>query len=339
MVHRAHLQEALNLLAKGDVAEAREAIGDKGKCSWSDKEFPKVVSQLANLARTERDLAEGAMTSQNAMAQMSRPIRWLADVIQTKLATAEVPEDIDATDVDPERPTLSPADADDLPAALPFEKIIGSDNLQRVAWLQIALDCAKSVARICTPQGRGTGWVIAPGWLMTNHHVIGSADVAGQSVADFNFQTNAAGEREDVCRFRLLADGFRSDERLDYALVQIEDGENGSLADWQVLTVDPDLVPLANEHVSIIQHPGGGYKKVAITANQVANVWSHRLQYTTDTMPGSSGSPVFNDSWDVVAIHHAGGNLPIDIHGSTRYLNEGILMRDIKAHLGANWPA
>jgi endonuclease G len=31
--------------------------------------------------------------------------------------------------------------------------------------------------------------------------------------------------------------------------------------------------------------------------------WMH---YTTDTQPGSSGSPVFNDQWLVVALHHSG---------------------------------
>jgi len=49
--------------------------------------------------------------------------------------------------------------------------------------------------------------------------------------------------------------------------------------------------------------------RIAITANQVVNVFEHRLQYTTDTLPGSSGSPVFNDAWEVIALHHAGGNM------------------------------
>ena len=30
------------------------------------------------------------------------------------------------------------------------------------------------------------------------------------------------------------------------------------------------------------------------------------LHYRTDTAPGSSGSPVFNDQWEVVALHHSG---------------------------------
>ena len=30
------------------------------------------------------------------------------------------------------------------------------------------------------------------------------------------------------------------------------------------------------------------------------------MHYETDTAPGSSGSPVFNDQWEVVALHHSG---------------------------------
>ena len=29
-----------------------------------------------------------------------------------------------------------------------------------------------------------------------------------------------------------------------------------------------------------------------------------RLIYETDTLPGSSGSPVFNDQWQLVGLHH-----------------------------------
>ena len=64
--------------------------------------------------------------------------------------------------------------------------------------------------------------------------------------------------------------------------------------------------------MTIIQHPLGGPKQIAITANQVVNTYDYRLQYTTDTQPGSSGSPVFNDDWKVIALHHAGGNLIVN---------------------------
>jgi V8-like Glu-specific endopeptidase len=92
--------------------------------------------------------------------------------------------------------------------------------------------------------------------------------------------------------------------------------------------------PRPGEHVNIIQHPEGGPKQIALTANQVVNVFEYRLQYTTDTLPGSSGSPVFTDAWKVVALHQAGGNLLTNQRGDRMFANEGILMSYIMRALG-----
>ncbi len=43
--------------------------------------------------------------------------------------------------------------------------------------------------------------------------------------------------------------------------------------------------------------------------NFVAYADKQMLQYTTSTMPGSSGSPVFNDKFHVIAMHNSGGVL------------------------------
>ncbi len=93
--------------------------------------------------------------------------------------------------------------------------------------------------------------------------------------------------------------------------------------------------PKVGDHVTIIQHPLGGPKQVAITANQVVNLFEHRLQYTTDTQPGSSGSPVFDDRWKVIALHHAGGNMISNSRGDRMFANEGILASHILKAIGS----
>jgi V8-like Glu-specific endopeptidase len=57
------------------------------------------------------------------------------------------------------------------------------------------------------------------------------------------------------------------------------------------------------------------------------------VQYITDTLPGSSGSPVFNDDWRIVALHHSGGNIPEPSTNSIHFRNEGIRIGAILADL------
>lgn len=83
--------------------------------------------------------------------------------------------------------------------------------------------------------------------------------------------------------------------------------------------------------MSIIQHPNGGRKKIAVTANEIVNLFDHRVQYLTDTMPGASGAPVLDDAWAVVAVHRAGGNLLKNAHGERIFANEGVRMQKVLA--------
>ncbi len=62
-----------------------------------------------------------------------------------------------------------------------------------------------------------------------------------------------------------------------------------------------------------------------------------RVHYLADTLPGSSGSPVLNRHWEVIALHHSGGAHPpikatLDLQkilkGHYKF-NEGIPMRAI----------
>jgi V8-like Glu-specific endopeptidase len=85
--------------------------------------------------------------------------------------------------------------------------------------------------------------------------------------------------------------------------------------------------------VTIIQHPSGGPKQIALNENRVTNIYRHYLQYTTDTLPGSSGSPVFNDDWKVVALHHAGGHLKTNEKGDIRFINQAAAMKYLLAGL------
>ncbi|MEL6260959.1 MAG: trypsin-like peptidase domain-containing protein [Cyanobacteria bacterium J06626_6] len=62
---------------------------------------------------------------------------------------------------------------------------------------------------------------------------------------------------------------------------------------------------IAGQTVSLIQHPKGAHKEVVLSGNRVQAIYQNWIQYQTDAEPGSSGSPLFNDQWQLVGIHHS----------------------------------
>jgi V8-like Glu-specific endopeptidase len=213
-----------------------------------------------------------------------------------------------------------------------LEKLWGANNLKRIAWLQQGLRSADAVCRIATDTSLGTGFLIANGWVMTNHHVISSKEEAVSAIVNFGFQENIDGSLTESIAYRLEPDSYLYNEEFDVATVLLSgsSGLQDCLSRWGVLSINGTADVETGQHVIIIQHPQGGPKQICMTENQVINIYHHRVQYMTDTMPGSSGSPVFNDNWDVVAIHHAGGNLKKNDRGERLFANEGIRMSYIR---------
>jgi V8-like Glu-specific endopeptidase len=105
---------------------------------------------------------------------------------------------------------------------------------------------------------------------------------------------------------------------------------------WGSITLAPSSAR-RGDLVNIIQHPGGGPKQIALSFDVVAFVGGGRLQYLTDTLPGSSGAPVFDRSWNLVALHHSGGWLtePGSADKRVYYRNEGILIDRILEQLAS----
>ncbi|WP_255020225.1 lipase family protein [Cyanobium sp. WKJ7-Wakatipu] len=132
------------------------------------------------------------------------------------------------------------------------------------------------------------------------------AEQARQSKVEFNFQEEASGELQATQCFALAPqEFFLTDRELDYSLVAVVDNGDLDAYGWLPLIEDSGKL-LVGEKVNIIQHPNGEPKQLAIRNNQVVDELELFLHYRTDTDPGSSGSPVFNDQWEVVALHHSG---------------------------------
>ena len=211
-----------------------------------------------------------------------------------------------------------------------LEKIIGENTLRPVAFLQRGLEVARAVAYVGVQSSNerwsGTGFLITQDLLLTNNHVVPSQNLLPNTLFRFNYEENFLGEAQQASEYRADLNGiFYTNEALDYTLVQVK-SEPGK--DWRWLPLLPRNIGLKNR-INIIQHPQGQPKQISLQNNFVEYVGDNVIQYVTSTLPGSSGSPVFNDAWEVVALHHAGGNIPEPTTQKRYFRNEGILVESI----------
>lgn len=282
-----------------------------------------LASRLAHLQREER---AGLLSPGEAIAQSNG----------LRLAILEVADEALRRLAAERRPIGSIAVHFDAPENNNLEKIFGANHLRSVAWLARALRASKSVCRIVTPRGLGSGFLVNSRCVLTNWHVIPDGRIAGSSAVEFNYEEDEHGQLAPVSRFHVTDRCLFTDVELDVSLVEIDVPKgSASACEFVVAGVARNPTIHVGDHVVIVQHPQGGPKQIALTANQVVNIFGPRLQYTTDTLPGSSGSPVFNDDWKVIAIHHAGGNLVCNDRGERMFANEGILLTAVLARLKA----
>ena len=206
-------------------------------------------------------------------------------------------------------------DAPKSPEAM-LERIIGKNDLIGAEFLDSGARAARAVGRIRIrgaggrPLGYGTGSLVGPRLLLTNHHVLNAPEQATASTVEFNVQEGPDGKPLTPEVFELAPqDFFVTDAVLDFTLVAV--GQRGSggadleAFGWNRARPDDDPI-LIEEYVNIVQHPGGQPKQLALRDNQVVDLLPDFLHYRADTQPGSSGAPVFNDQWEVVGLHHSG---------------------------------
>lgn len=201
-------------------------------------------------------------------------------------------------------------------AQMGLERVLGANDLLPLYYLETGLQRARSVCRIEIHdsagafEGYGTGFLVSPSLLMTNNHVLRSAGAANRSLAEFNYEDDADLVPRSAKVFKLDAGRFFfTSKDLDMTLTAVrpQATDGSSLADHGHLRLIAESgKAVLNDCVSVIQHPRGFKKQIALRANRVVDVFDDFIHYETDTMPGSSGSPVFNDQWELVALHHSG---------------------------------
>jgi V8-like Glu-specific endopeptidase len=199
--------------------------------------------------------------------------------------------------------------------------------------------------------GLGTGWMIGPRLLITNHHVVNARTPREAPASDADFKAQAEATEADFdyvqARSELTTvsshECAASDRGLDYAVLRLDEGaaERAPLR----LRMNP-LTRLQGsalrERANVLQHPDGDPMRLGFRNNFVVTGSVDRLSYLTDTRGGSSGSPICDDAWCVAGLHRGWSTVdgePVTVWGKEiRQENYGTPIGLILAHLSAHYP-
>lgn len=209
-----------------------------------------------------------------------------------------------------------------------FERQIGGKDTQPCWFLTRGAHLRRSIGRIHIRDrvrrvGWGTGFLIAPGLLVTNQHVLDSAETARCSQVELDYEETYEGGLLNSALFDLRPEVFfvwsPCVGGLDYAVVAVSpraradcqrpDAQLAEFGHHTLIASEGKL--LKGELINSVHHPEGQPRQVSLRENRLTAIedaaltgtWMH---YETDTEQGSSGAPLYNSQWEVVGIHHAG---------------------------------
>jgi hypothetical protein len=192
----------------------------------------------------------------------------------------------------------------------------------------------------------GTGFLIGRDQVMTNWHVVeciietennnraysGPRARASESLCRFDYKRLIHGKVNEGSTFGFATDwrvalspnnpGTREPrpDELDFAIIRLAERAGEQFVGdrskpprtprgWISLPDSSTTIELKpHQPLFIIQHPEGDPIKLALDTDAILSVNENktRVRYTTNTEPGSSGSPCFDQNWKLIALHHAG---------------------------------
>lgn len=211
--------------------------------------------------------------------------------------------------------------------------IIGDHNLGDIADFDdaLAVNAGHPVAALMTAGGPATGFLVDESLVLTNHHVFPNRSSAVGAVARMNFQ------RLDGS---LMAfEQYSVDPSVHYAAAPEVDaavvGVRGRPGDrWGKVDLSRIGVAVEGRPAYVIQHPHGLVKQIGVRDNEIREVTDTEVLYSSDTERGSSGAPVFDERFDIIALHAEGGHIAdIGPDGTAYFANKGVRIELVKAAL------
>jgi hypothetical protein len=190
----------------------------------------------------------------------------------------------------------------------------------------------------------GTGFLVSPDLLVPNFHVVdpllGIKDGAargipiaasGDVICRFDYRVMGDGTKSAGTTYSLAPEwkvflspnNKREDEptidTLDCAILRLarpaenlaagtESDGPGAQRGWIDWPQAGQSALKPRDPMFIVQHPQAEPVKLALDTDAITSVNASqtRVRYKTNTEPGSSGSPCFDQNWKLVALHHSG---------------------------------
>lgn len=224
-----------------------------------------------------------------------------------------------------------------------YEKLLGNEWPIPIETYRLGLQAAASVGHVLL-QGQapiGTGFVVAgesvhPSLagrrvLLTNEHVVGAPSQPDRIPPEAIVVRFDAHDMQSIAGFTGVWWSDRTD--LDVAVLVSDQLDATDVPCLPPSDTMPPLMPGA--HVYVVGHPGGRSLCLSIRGNDLVDHDGVRIHYKAPTEKGSSGSPVFDQAWNLIGIHHYGSNRLARLHGEpgTYAGNEGNSIRAIRERI------
>jgi endonuclease G len=178
-------------------------------------------------------------------------------------------------------------------------------------FLDLAKAAAATVGRIIRDNMiKGNGFMISDKLFLTNQHLIRNFKAAKNSMVELNYELNLKSKPKNTTKFAFAPKVFfmsSEEENLDFTIVAIGKRISGKnkLSDFGFcpLTKNTEPLPLDTD-INIIQHPKREFKKIVFRNNRLVAKSDEVLHYYAPMISGSSGSPIFNDRFEPIGLHH-----------------------------------